>query len=210
MRRSCDVGEEQSTSIAGWMDESSISIAGWMDNSVKEQSGRNSLGWQSSRQFVIGGGALAACANAVLLEEASVDRPGWWCLEEWPDGSLSDMPKSPERGVPCMPGPVCSSKLAWRASCSVGQSSSSSGGGTALCFSERGAGGRGVRWGCWGVSCVSPGDWDWGGGWEKSCVTPGGGGGGGWRPKVAQKVGSWGLRMGGCGTLGLGGRLCMP
>ena len=152
----------------------------------------------------------AACANAVLLEEASVDRPGWWCLEEWPDGSLSDMPKSPERGVPCMPGPVCSSKLAWRASCSVGQSSSSSGGGTALCFSERGAGGRGVRWGCWGVSCVSPGDWDWEGGWGKSCVTPGGGGGGGWRPKVAQKVGSWGLRMGGCGTLGLGGRLCTP
>ena len=70
--------------------------------------------------------------------------------------------------------------------------------GNSLLLGARG-GGRGVRRG-WALSCVTPGDWDWEGGWDKSCVTPGGGGGGwggGWRPKVAQKAGSWGLRMAG-------------
>ena len=74
-----------------------------MDESMNEQSGRVSVGRQSGVRAVTVAEAFSNCANVMLLEAASVDRPGWKCLDECPVGRLSSVPKTFERGVPSMP-----------------------------------------------------------------------------------------------------------
>ena len=77
-----------------------------MDELMNEQSGRVSVGRQSVEQSSMMAGPISFCANAALLEAASVDRPGWECLELCHVGCRSHVPGSLERGVPCMPAPV--------------------------------------------------------------------------------------------------------